>query len=66
MGKGLSITRRAGESVFIGSDIEVITEKLDNGTVSLRIIAPQDVLIHRDASRVGRRLSLAASIKKGR
>ncbi len=66
MGKGLRITRRAGESVFIGDDITITVDSLDGGQVGLRITAPPEVGIHRDADRVQKSsvIPIAASIKK--
>lgn len=65
MGKGLRITRRAGESLYIGDDIVITVDSTESGQVGLRINAPADVAIHRDASRVQKssRLAIAASIK---
>lgn len=65
MGKGLRITRRAGESVYIGDDIVVTVDSTEAGQVGLRITAPADVGIHRDACRVQKsaRVPIAASIK---
>lgn len=66
MAKGLRITRREGQSVYIGSDIVVTVESSDNGNVGLRISAPSDVGIHREFGRVPTELKIAASVKKGR
>lgn len=66
MAKGLRITRREGQSVYIGNDIVVTVENSDNGNVGLRISAPSDVSIHRDPDRVPVQLKIAASVKKGR
>ncbi|QBQ76642.1 hypothetical protein PTXU04_00028 [Escherichia phage PTXU04] len=66
MAKGLRITRREGQSVYIGNDIVVTVENSENGNVGLRISAPPDVGIHRDLNRVPVELKIAASIKKGR
>lgn len=52
MGKGLRITRKAGERIYIGDNIVVEIESFNNGNAGVRIIAPNDVEIHRDASRV--------------
>lgn len=60
MSKGLCITRRLGQSVYIGNDITVTVETLESGAVGLRIAAPSSVPIHRDADRVeGNRPKLA-------
>ena len=59
MSKGLCISRRQGQSVYIGDNIVVTIEDLDSGNVGLRIAAPPDVRIHRDAERVNIRPKLA-------
>lgn len=59
MSKGLCITRRKSQSVYIGDDIVVTVETLDSGSVGLRIAAPADMKIHRDAERVNQRPTLA-------
>lgn len=66
MGKGLRITRKLGESVFIGEDITVTIDSLGGGQVGLRITAPADIGVHRDAYRVEKSsvIPIAASIKK--
>ncbi|GAA0746546.1 carbon storage regulator CsrA [Clostridium oceanicum] len=43
----LVISRKKGESVLIGDDIEVTIVKADDGTVKLAIDAPQSVRILR-------------------
>ena len=47
MSKGLRISRRAGEKIYIGDDI-VITIENTGGNVGVRIEAPQDLGIHRN------------------
>ena len=67
MSKGLCISRREGQSVYLGDDIVVTVEALSGGSVGLRISAPADVRIHREADRVNAPvLKLAASKVKGR
>ncbi len=44
----LVITRRAGESVFIGENITVTVTDVKGGKVSIGIDAPRDVQILRD------------------
>lgn len=63
MSKGLCISRRQNQSVYIGDDIVVTVETLDSGNVGLRISAPPDMKIHRDAERVRTvpKLAFAAS-----
>lgn len=43
----LVITRKKGESILIGNDIEVTVVKLDDGSVKLAIDAPKSVTILR-------------------
>ena len=43
----LVITRKKGESLLIGEDIEVTVVKLDDGSVKLAIDAPRNVTILR-------------------
>ena len=41
----LVITRKKGESVLIGDDIEVTVSKIDDGSVKIAISAPKDITI---------------------
>ncbi|NLM35185.1 MAG: carbon storage regulator CsrA [Clostridiales bacterium] len=43
----LVITRKKGESILIGDDIEITVVKLDDGSVKLAIDAPRDITILR-------------------
>ncbi|MSR91855.1 carbon storage regulator CsrA [Inconstantimicrobium porci] len=43
----LVITRKKGESILIGDDIEVTVSKIDDGSVKLAISAPKDITILR-------------------
>lgn len=43
----LIITRKKGESLMIGDDIEIIVSKIDDGSVKLGIKAPKDIEILR-------------------
>ena len=43
----LIITRKKGESLMIGDDIEIIISKIDDGSVKIGIKAPKDVRILR-------------------
>jgi len=43
----LIITRKKGESLMIGDDIEIIISKIDDGSVKIGIKAPKDVQILR-------------------
>lgn len=43
----LVISRKKGESIIIGDNIEVTVVKLDDGTVKLAIDAPRDITILR-------------------
>lgn len=44
----LVISRRRGERIRIGRDIEVMVTRIIDGTVRLAIRAPKEVLIARD------------------
>jgi carbon storage regulator len=43
----LVITRKKGESILIGKDVEIIVIKLDDGSVKLAIEAPKNIVILR-------------------
>ena len=43
----LVISRKKGESVFIGEDIEITVTKIEEGTVKLSISAPRSITILR-------------------
>lgn len=43
----LVVTRKKGESLLIGDDIEISIVKVDNGTVKLAINAPREMTILR-------------------
>lgn len=43
----LIITRKTGESVMIGDDIEITVSKISDGSVKLGIKAPKDISILR-------------------
>jgi carbon storage regulator len=43
----LIITRKKGESLMIGDDIEIIISKIDDGSVKIGIKAPRDIEILR-------------------
>ena len=43
----LIITRKKGESLMIGEDIEIIISKIDDGSVKIGIKAPRDIEILR-------------------
>lgn len=43
----LVITRKRGESILLGDDIEISISSIDNGTVKLAIKAPREVTILR-------------------
>lgn len=50
----LVITRRRGEKVQIGPDIEVMVTRVADGVVRLAIKAPQDVKVLRTELLVGK------------
>jgi carbon storage regulator (csrA) len=43
----LVITRKKGESILIGDDIEIIVVKTDDGNVKLAINAPKNISVLR-------------------
>jgi len=43
----LIITRKKGESLMIGDDIEITISKIEDGSVKIGIKAPKDVIILR-------------------
>lgn len=43
----LVITRKKGESILIGDNIEISISSIENGTVKLAINAPKDIQILR-------------------
>lgn len=43
----LIISRKKGESILIGDDIEITITKIDDGTIKIGISAPEDVTILR-------------------
>lgn len=44
----LVITRKKGESILIGKDIEITVVRIDDGSVKLAISAPKEVTILRN------------------
>ncbi len=44
----LVVTRKKGESILIGDDIEIKVTKIDDGSVKLAISAPKDMTILRN------------------
>lgn len=43
----LVVTRKKGESILIGDDIEVTINKIEDGSVKIAISAPKDITILR-------------------
>lgn len=43
----LIITRKKGESLMIGDDIEIVISKIDDGSVKIGINAPKNISILR-------------------
>ena len=70
----LIITRKKGESLMIGDDIEIIISKIDDGSVKIGIQAPRDIQIlrkelyeevekeNKEATKID--ISMLSSIKK--
>ena len=72
----LIITRKKGESLMIGDDIEIIVSKIDDGSVKFGINAPKDIQIlrkelyeeveqeNKEAAKID--ISMLSNIKKNR
>ncbi|MEG1255994.1 carbon storage regulator CsrA [Clostridium sp.] len=60
----LVVTRKQGQSIRIGDDIEITIAKLDDGSVKVAISAPKEVKILRSElyKEVGEENKVAASI----
>lgn len=58
----LVLTRRAGESIVIGSDIIVTIIEMKSGQVRVGISAPRDVQVHREEVYEQRRLAEADTV----
>ncbi|AYD40715.1 carbon storage regulator [Clostridium fermenticellae] len=43
----LVISRKKGQSILIGEDVEITVTKIDDGSVKLSISAPKDITILR-------------------
>lgn len=50
--RGLNLSRLEGESFTIGDDITVVVMEARRGKCRLKIVAPRDIPIHRDNTRV--------------
>jgi carbon storage regulator len=44
----LILTRKAGESLFIGSDVKVTVIEVNRSQVRIGIMAPSEVVVHRE------------------
>lgn len=44
----LTLTRKVGEVIRIGDDIEVVVKEIRRGQVRVGIVAPKEVPIHRE------------------
>jgi carbon storage regulator len=72
----LVITRKKGESVLIGDDIEISISKIEDGSVKLAIKAPKEMTIlrkelyeevqneNREATKINVNLDILKSINK--
>ena len=47
MSGGLKLSRKAGQSILIGGDVEVIIDQIQGSRVQVRVVAPRDVLVVR-------------------
>ena len=72
----LVITRKKGESILIGDDIEISISKIEDGSVKLAIKAPKEMTIlrkelyeevqneNREATKINVNLDILKSISK--
>ena len=44
----LTLTRKVGESIRIGDDIEIVVKEIRRNQVRIGIVAPRDVAIYRE------------------
>lgn len=44
----MTLTRKVGESIRIGNDIEIVVKEIRRNQVRIGIIAPRDVPIYRE------------------
>ncbi len=44
----LTLTRKVGESIMIGDDIEIVVKEIRRNQVRIGIIAPREVPIYRE------------------
>jgi carbon storage regulator len=61
----LVLTRRIGEKLFIGDDIEVIITDIDRGKVRIGISAPAGVRIDREEIRRLREAEFGGGLVEG-
>ena len=50
----LTLSRKPGERIFIGSDIVITMVAVRDGRVKVSIVAPKDVPVHREEIYQGR------------
>ena len=50
----LVLSRKLGEKIFIGDDVEITVVDIDRGKIRLGITAPKDARIEREELRVAR------------
>ena len=44
----LILSRRVGESIYIGDEIRVVLTSVHNGQIRVGILAPHDIAVHRE------------------
>lgn len=44
----LTLTRKIGETIYIGDDIEIVVKEIRKNQVRLGIVAPRETKIYRD------------------
>jgi carbon storage regulator len=60
----LVIRRRAGESLFIGEDVEIRILEIGTSQVKLGIEAPKDITVLRSEVRETQQANIAAALEK--
>lgn len=56
----LVLSRKAGEKIMIGDDIEIVVLRISGSTVRLGIKAPPEILIHRQELKEAMQAALGA------
>lgn len=57
-GGALVLSRKKGEKILIGDDIEIMVQKVVNGRAYISIIAPKHIAVDREEIRLAKRASM--------